>query len=291
MKKAPTGIDRRGFLRLLAGVPLLGVLGSVGIAEAEARRYAKLVDTTKCIGCKRCMSACKRWNKLKVERLETVTDRKTDLSAHNWTVVNLRTDSMNREQRTYVKWQCQHCDKPACAGVCPVTAITKLPSGPVVINEKKCIGCMYCYQACPYKVPRFDSEKRVARKCTLCYDRIPLLNYMKPACVAACPVRAISFDYKHIIIKDAKKRIQRLKNPGYILGLREAGGTDVLTILPSRPQNLGLVVAPEKVINQDLDKIRITAAGFMGASVLAGLMYVFATLTRKKDKRDHEEPD
>ena len=284
-------ITRRRFLRILAGVPAYGAFGSVSVADAGTRRYGKLVDTARCIGCKRCMSACKRWNNLKVERIELVTDRETDLSAHNWTVVNLRTDSMNREQRTYVKWQCQHCEKPACVGACPVTAITKLPAGPVVINEKKCIGCMYCYQACPYKVPRFDFEKRVARKCTLCYDRIPLLNYMKPACMAACPVGAISFDYKHKIIKEAKQRVQQAKQPSHILGLREAGGTDVLTILPARPQDLGLVVAPEKVISQNLDKIRITAAGFMGASALAGLMYIYATLTREKDKRDHEEPD
>ncbi len=291
MDKRAKKISRRRFLRLLAGLPVLAALGSPGVAHGQTRRYGKLVDTVRCIGCKRCMSACKRWNKLKVERLDTVTDRETDLSAHNWTVVNLRTDFMNREQRTYVKWQCQHCDKPACAGVCPVTAITKLPSGPVVINEKKCIGCMYCYQACPYKVPRFDFEKRVARKCTLCNDRIPLLNYMKPACAAACPVGAIDFDYRDKIIREAKRRVQRAEAQSHSLGLWEAGGPDVLTILPARPQDLGLVVAPEKVINRDLDKIRITAAGFMGASVLAGLMYTFVSLARRKDKRDHGEPD
>ena len=288
MKNGPVKIDRRHFLRLLAGAPAYAGLGLAGVAKGDTRPYGKLVDTTKCIGCKRCMSACKRWNKLKVDRYEELTDRDTSLTGDTWTVVNLRSQSMNREQRTYVKWQCQHCEQPACAGVCPVTAITKLPEGPVVINEDKCIGCRYCFQACPYKVPRFDFEKRITRKCTLCYDRIPLLNYMKPACVAACPVGALSFDYRHEIVKRARRRLQQLGYPSYILGLKEAGGTDVLTILPARPQDLGLVVAPEKVVNQGLDKIRITTSGLLAASLMAGIMHLYARKTRDRDKEGNE---
>lgn len=288
MKNGHVKIDRRCFLRFLAGAPIYAGLGFAGVAKGETRPYGKLVDTTKCIGCKRCMSACKRWNKLKVDRYEELTDRETSLTGDTWTVVNLRTQSMNRDQRTYVKWQCQHCEQPACAGVCPVTAITKLPEGPVVINEDKCIGCRYCFQACPYKVPRFDFEKRVTRKCTLCYDRIPLLNYMKPACVAACPVGALSFDYRPEIVKKARRRLQQLSYPAYILGLKEAGGTDVLTILPARPQDLGLVVAPPKVVNQGLDKIRITTSGLLAASLMAGVMHLYARKTRDRDPKNNE---
>ncbi len=284
-------IKRRHFLKLLAGTPALAALGPVGLAEATEGRYGKLVDTDRCIGCKRCMSACKRWNDLKVDRDELTTDREIDLTANNWVVVNFLIDSKNRSRKTYSHGACQHCRQPACVGVCPVRAITKLDRGPVVINENKCIGCRYCFQACPYKIPRFDFEKRVTRKCHLCYDRIPLLNYMKPACVAACPVGALHFDFKHEIIKEAKRRVQKRGGSSYIMGLTEAGGTDMLTILPTRPQDLSIVVAPEKVVNQDLDKIRITAAGLTGASGLAGLMYLYAVLTRDKDKRGHDESD
>jgi formate dehydrogenase iron-sulfur subunit len=283
-------ISRRRFLKLLAAAPALAALGPVVLAEAQPQRYGKLVDTIRCIGCKRCMSACKRWNNLKVERDELVTDRNTDLSGNNFVVVNLRTDSRNREEGTYHHWTCQHCRQPACVGACPVRAITKLSGGHVVINESKCIGCRYCYQSCPWKVPQFDFKKRVARKCTLCDDKKPI-NYAKPACVAACPVDALVFDYKLEVIKEANRRVERLKIPGYLMGFREAGGTDVLTILPARPQNLGFVVAPEKVINQDLDKRRITSAGLVSASTLVGILYLYSSLTRGKDKTNHDTPD
>jgi formate dehydrogenase iron-sulfur subunit len=291
MNKWTKKIDRRRFLKLLAGAPVYAAIGSAGIAHAKHQRYGKLVDTGRCIGCKRCMSACKRWNELKVERDELITDRETDLTANNWVVVNLLIDSKNRTRKSYSHLACQHCIQPACAGVCPVKAITKLPRGPVVINEKKCIGCRYCFQACPYKVPRFDFEKRVTRKCHMCYNRTPLLNYMKPACVAACPVGALNFDYKEEIILEAKRRVQNRGGSSYIMGLTEAGGTDMLTILPTRPRNLGLVVAPEKIVNQNLDKIRITASGIMGASGLAGLMYLYANLTQEKNKEGYDKPD
>jgi formate dehydrogenase iron-sulfur subunit len=282
-------INRRRFLKILAGSPLYAAVGSAGSAHARQKRYGKLVDTRICIGCKRCMSACKRWNNLKIERDELITDRKTDLTANNWVVVNLRFDAKNRTKGTYMHWACQNCQQPACAGVCPVKAITKLPMGPVVINEKKCIGCRYCFQACPFKVPRFAFEKRVTRKCHMCYNRIPLLNYMKPACVAACPVGALHFDYKEEIIREAKRRVQQRGGASYIMGLTEAGGTDMLTILPTVPQDFGLIVPPQKVVNQDLDKIRITASGIMGASVLAGLMYLYARMTKDRDKEESHE--
>ncbi len=288
MNKRSNRIGRRCFLKFLACAPAYVAFRSVGTVYAETRRYGKLVDSGICIGCKRCMSACKRWNGLMVERDELITDRETDLTANNWTVVNLLFDSRNQTSKTYIHWACQHCIKPACVGVCPVTAITKLPEGPVVVNEKKCIGCRYCFQACPFKVPRFDFEKRVTRKCHMCYDRTPLLNYMKPACVAACPVGALHFDYKHEIIKEAKRLVQNRGGSTYIMGLNEAGGTDMLTILPTRPQDLSLVVAPKKIVNHDLDKIRITASGLMGASGIAGLMYLYAQTTQPKEREGHK---
>ena len=105
----------------------------------------------------------------------------------------------------------------------------------------------------------------------MCNDRIPRV---KPACVAACPVYALDFGLKDEMLKKAKKRTDVVG--GYLLGEHEAGGTDFLTILKTTPQDVGLVVAPKKVISGDLDKIRITSYGFMGAALLTGLMYIYS---------------
>ncbi len=285
--KKKSFINRRQFIKTMAGLSIAPTICLTRTAGADINQFGKLADTFTCIGCKRCMSACKRWNSLKVERDELVSDKNTDLNANNWVVVNLRSDKKNKTQRNYMHWACQHCLEPACAGVCPVSAIKKLDSGPVVINEKKCIGCRYCYQACPFKVPRFDFEKRVTRKCTLCYNRFPL-NYKKPACVAACPVGALAFGYRHEMIREAKKRLHDLKKPGYIMGIDEAGGTGMITLLPAKPENMGLIQAPKKIINQDLDKIRITSGGFMGASIIAYAMYLYSGITINPDKENND---
>ena len=105
------------------------------------------------------------------------------------------------------------------------------------------------------------------------------------ACVAACPVGALNFDLKHEVIKEAHRRVHRRKGPSYIMGLKEAGGTDILTILPAKPQDMGIITAPKKVINQNPDKLRITAAGFMGASALSGIMYGYGRITQDRDKK------
>jgi len=104
-------------------------------------------------------------------------------------------------------------------------------------------------------------------------------------------VEALVFDYKLEVIKEINRRIEKRKTPSYLMGFREAGGTDVLTILSDRPQNMGFVVAPEKIINQDLDKRRIMSAGLVSASTLVGILYLYSSLTRGKDKTNYDTPD
>ena len=101
-------MGRRRFLKAVAGASASLALGAGGRAYGETKRYGKLVDTGRCIGCKRCMSACKRWNGLQGDRDELITDREIGLSANNWIVVNLRIDSRNQSQKTYEHWACHH---------------------------------------------------------------------------------------------------------------------------------------------------------------------------------------
>ena len=60
--------------------------------------------------------------------------------------------------------------------------------GVILVDEKRCIGCGYCVQACPYGSRFIHPVTHTASKCTLCYHR--LTRGLTTACVQACPVEA-----------------------------------------------------------------------------------------------------
>lgn len=93
-------------------------------------------------------------------------------------------------QKVYVSTSCMHCEDPACATVCPARAITKGEGGVVTVDHDRCIGCKYCYQACPFGVPHYTSAGM--DKCDLCLEAGVALGEA-PNCVQACKFRALHF--------------------------------------------------------------------------------------------------
>ena len=61
------------------------------------------------------------------------------------------------------------------------------PDGVVLVDEKYCLGCRYCVQACPYGCRFLHPEKKTADKCTLCYHRIT--KGLTTACCESVPDR------------------------------------------------------------------------------------------------------
>jgi len=188
-------------------------------------KTAILTDTTKCIGCRECVVACK-----KVNHLQNYIPRRWDLddglSARNWTsLIGEPTDK-------YVRKQCRHCLEPACVASCPVGALHKTEIGAVTYDSSKCLGCRYCMMACPFGIPRYDWDRIVPyiRKCILCYDRIK--SGGQPACTESCPTKATIFGDRDELLADAHRRTG--KTPGKYLGTvwgeSEVGGTSVLYI-------------------------------------------------------------
>lgn len=177
------------------------------------RQWAFGVDATKCIGCLRCVEACKVENEvpLTAHHFRTWVERYVYLEGENRPRIDSHADPVNiaasgseREYRFANRYQdakvekaffvpklCNQCEHPPCVQVCPVGATYKAKDGVVLIDHKYCIGCRYCVQACPYGARFFDEEKGVSDKCTWCYHRIT--KGLQPACVEACPVGARVF--------------------------------------------------------------------------------------------------
>jgi Fe-S-cluster-containing dehydrogenase component len=106
-----------------------------------------------------------------------------------------------------------------CSQVCPVGASYQTKDGVVLVDEKRCIGCAYCVQACPYATRFINPRTHVADKCTFCYHRIT--KGMKPACVLVCPVGARMYGN----LKDSHGELQAILRQRRYLLLRPDLGT------------------------------------------------------------------
>lgn len=140
-----------------------------------------------CVGCKACQIACKDKNQLPVG---VIWRRVVDYGGGSWTPsgeIMIPQDIFGY----FISISCNHCENPVCMDACPANAISKTDEGIVLIDENKCIGCRYCEWACPYAAPQFDSETGKMGKCDFCVDYID--QDLPPACVAACPMRALDF--------------------------------------------------------------------------------------------------
>ena len=77
---------------------------------------------------------------------------------------------------------CRQCADPPCAKVCPTEAIVRNPKTEIVlVNEKKCMGCGACVEACPFGAIWLHPDRKKAIKCDLCRQ-----------CIPRCPTGALS---------------------------------------------------------------------------------------------------
>ncbi len=135
-------------------------------------------DMTRCVGCRACQVACKDKNNL-------------DLGTILRNAKTYEVGTFPKVKTFSYAATCNHCENPACVAVCPVGAMYKAEDGTVQHDEALCIGCQACVNACPYGVPQYVEAKQKSTKCDSCaYLRA---KGMKPACVDACPSRALDF--------------------------------------------------------------------------------------------------
>jgi formate dehydrogenase iron-sulfur subunit len=233
---------RRDFLKLTVAASSTLIAGDALASghknlEIYDKAYGVLVDSTFCIGCRKCEYACNQVNKLPTQELKAFDD-KSVFKDHRrptdgaYTVVNSYADPNIPDKQDYLKVQCMHCNDPACASACIVGAFKKTPEGPVTYDAWKCMGCRYCMVACPFQIPAYEYSNAFSPKvvkCTFCYTRLTSEG-KRPGCVEICPNEALTFGTRKELIEQAHSRIRQY--PGryhdHVYGEHEVGGTSWL---------------------------------------------------------------
>ena len=158
-------------------------------------RMKFLCDIERCIDCSGCVVACKEGNKIPVginrRRVITVNQGKPGEKS--------------------ISVACMHCADAPCMAVCPVDAIYQRQDGIVLVNKKTCIGCGYCFMACPFGAPQFPAGQAFGArgamdKCTFCaggpeptfseeerrlYGQNRIAEGKVPLCAAMCATKAL----------------------------------------------------------------------------------------------------
>lgn len=191
-----------GVVGLIAG----GALASWGVTErsiAAGRIDIRttplkmiVTDRARCSGCQRCEMACTLKNDGEV--MQSIA-RVRVWDNYNYGM-GIGTGGGIYHDCEFTVEHCKQCADPWCANYCPVHAISADPqTGARVVDSEICIGCGMCTQACPWNMPRINSQTDTSTKCVSC-----------GRCAAQCPNGAIKFvDWKDIAQEVINKGLVR----------------------------------------------------------------------------------
>src|SRR5439155_1653260 len=158
-------------------------------------RMKFLCDAERCIECNGCVTACKQENEV-------------PWGVNRRRVVTINDGIVGAEKSISVA--CMHCSDAPCMAVCPVDCFYKTEDGVVLHDKDLCIGCGYCFYACPFGAPQFPQAgafglRGKMDKCTFCaggpepdrseaefkkYGRNRLSEGKLPACAEMCSPKA-----------------------------------------------------------------------------------------------------
>ncbi len=305
-------ISRRHFFKIGGAMAAASVTaGAPKPAEASQppapseKTMGCLVDTTLCVGCRKCEEACNQRHHLPkpVERFDelAVLEKERRMDETAYTVVNKyypkNVGTLTwRDRPEFVKFQCMHCNDPSCVSACIVGALTKQENGAVIYDPKKCIGCRYCMVACPFQVPAYEYHNALTpqvRKCTFCYQYVQEGGL--PACAQVCPREVMTFGKREELLALARWKMK--KNPGryvdHIYGEHEVGGTSWLYLASEPFENIGFPKLGTKAPPRVTETIQHTLFQYFAAPIilyatLGGIMWGTGFSKNNKDKKDND---
>ena len=287
---------RRRALRVLAGTGAAAAAATAPVRAARAplavppEAVGMLYDTTRCIGCKACVVACREANGLEPDTsLDGLHQAPLDLNGKTKNVIKLYKEG---DKVSFFKAQCMHCVDPACASACMLQSLHKdEKTGIVGYDPQYCVGCRYCQMACPFNIPKFEFEKAAPKivKCELC--RHLLAQGKIPACCDVCPRKAVVYGKRADLLAEAKKRIA--DQPGryvpHVYGETEAGGTQVLYLSHVPFDKLGLPdYGPEGVPRTAYSIQEGLYKGFVAPVVLYAALGAVVWRNRAKAEKPEE---
>ena len=179
-------------------------------------QYAFYFDSSRCLQCFACEIACKS-----AHGLAPGVNAEPGTQGPRWRrVVTIDPLSGGDTPVQYFSMSCMHCGKPACEAVCPTGAIHKREEdGIVVVDPSKCIGCHYCFFACPFGVPQYGDDGTM-QKCNLCLERLE--EGQQPACVEQCCGGAIHFgtleELSKLIESETATQLAGSTHPAMLVG-------------------------------------------------------------------------
>ncbi len=191
-------------------------------------RMKFLCDAERCIECNACVTACKNENEVPwgVNRRRVVTIH----------------DGSPGERSLSVA--CMHCSDAPCAAVCPVDCFYTTDDGVVLHDKDICIGCGYCFYACPFGAPQFPRNEAFGQrgkmdKCTFCaggplpdnspeeytkYGANRLAEGKLPLCAEMCATRALLAGDGDTVSEIFRERITWRGSSGFAHGWGVAYG-------------------------------------------------------------------
>jgi len=120
-------------------------------------RMKFLCDADRCIECNACVTACKNEHEVP------------------WGINRRRVVTINdgKPGERSVSMACMHCTDAPCAAVCPVNCFYTTADAVVLHSKDLCIGCGYCFYACPFGAPQYPKvgnfgSRGKMDKCTYC---------------------------------------------------------------------------------------------------------------------------